>query len=90
MDKNTFLADFDATAATVKENCHRGPYPGGKSEDFIRGQTRGIGQGLKIARHIIESIFDDPKRAPGHTDLMVTPESLDKFMAENPLPELKS
>lgn len=26
---------------------------------------------------------------PGHTDLMVTPESLDKFMAENPLPEPK-
>ncbi|MGZ2449628.1 hypothetical protein ACVIRO_002382 [Rhizobium ruizarguesonis] len=24
---------------------------------------------------------------PGHTDMMVTPESLDEFMAANPLPE---
>lgn len=29
----------------------------------------------------------DPALAPGHTDLMVTPESLDAFMEANPLPE---
>lgn len=28
-----------------------------------------------------------PVPAPGHTDLMVTPESLDAFIAANPLPE---
>lgn len=28
-----------------------------------------------------------PLRAPGMTDLMVTPESIDKYLAENPPPE---
>ena len=28
-----------------------------------------------------------PEEAPGHTDLMVSPESIDEFMAANPLPE---
>lgn len=27
------------------------------------------------------------EKAPGHTDLMATPESIDKFMEENPLPD---
>lgn len=28
-----------------------------------------------------------PKQAPGHTDLMVSPESIDAFMEKNPLPK---
>ena len=28
----------------------------------------------------------DPINAPGHTDLMVTPQSLDAWLAENPPP----
>lgn len=30
------------------------------------------------------------KDAPGHTDLMVSPESIDKFLKENPLPKEKA
>lgn len=47
------LREFDAAAKTV--NLHDGPRPGGKSEDYLKGQTIGIEQGLKIARSILES-----------------------------------
>lgn len=73
MNKEKFLSDYDATAATVKQNCQRGPYPGGKSEDFIAGQTRGIGMGLKTARSIIETIFDDP--AGDNTGVIPNPQN---------------
>jgi hypothetical protein len=37
-------------------------------------------------RKIIQTEYD-AMFAPGHTDMMVTPESLDAFLAENQLPE---
>lgn len=46
-------------------------------------------KGLKAAAQgaVMKPQPFDPAKTPGHTDMMVTPESLDVFMAANPLPE---
>lgn len=39
-----------------------------------------------IAFRYWQAALSQPAAAPGHTDLMVTPESIDAFMQANPLP----
>lgn len=57
-ERMKILKAFDEGLATV--HLHDGPRPSGKSEDFIKGQTRGIEQGLKISRTILEAALAVP------------------------------
>src|ERR1700753_2282778 len=43
------------------------------------------GQALAMVRYMVEGL----PQAPGHTDLMVAPETLDAYLEANPLPEGK-
>lgn len=47
-----------------------------------------IAEWARDAREALRNHYESaPALTPGHTDLMVTPESLDAFMDANPLPE---
>ena len=59
--KSALLEQFDAAVKTV--HLHDGPRPGGKSDDWLKGQDIGILQGLKIARSILETFPEPPKYA---------------------------
>lgn len=54
MEQKELIEKFDAAVKTVR--LHDGPKPGGKTEDWLKGQQMGIEQGLKIARSILETM----------------------------------
>ena len=68
----TTIAQFDAAVATLR--LHDGPRPGGKSPDWLDGQDKGIAQGLKIARSIVETFSASPEPATaGWQDISTAP-----------------
>ena len=54
---------------------------------FKKFRERGWHVGSRRTKHICPSCRE-PDDAPGHTDLMVTPESIDAFVEANPLPTI--
>lgn len=69
------------TAKEVREMCAK------VAEEYAernKWSADAVGSGVDIAEEIRALPLPEP---PGHTNLMVTPESLDKYMADNPIPE---